>query len=78
MVIQVQSIGYAYAAALVFLQVVSVGMEDTLDTVTPLFEHYTGIPVVDEDNKCVGIISNIDVARYARGRAIGLPTTLVK
>ena len=53
-------------------------MEDTLDTVTPLFERYTGIPVVDDDNKCVGIISNIDVARYARGRAIGLPATLVK
>ena len=59
-------------------QVVSVGMEDTLDMVTPLFELYTGIPVVDEDNKCVGIISNIDVARYARGKAQSLPTTRVK
>eukprot|EP00271_Cylindrocystis_brebissonii_P021837 TRINITY_DN806_c0_g2_i1.p1 TRINITY_DN806_c0_g2~~TRINITY_DN806_c0_g2_i1.p1 ORF type:complete len:243 (+),score=32.56 TRINITY_DN806_c0_g2_i1:270-998(+) len=60
-------------------QVVTTTPDATLDTIMPLFEHYTGLPVVDEAGRCVGIISNIDVARRARGPSLtGLPQTPVR
>lgn len=57
---------------------VTVTADTTLDRVLELFERFTGLPVVDERGTCVGIISNIDVAKFARTR-IGnsLPTAKV-
>eukprot|EP00897_Mesotaenium_endlicherianum_P006903 jgi/Mesen1/6240/ME000322S05291 len=49
----------------------------TLESILELFEHYTGLPVVDAAGHCVGIVSNIDVAKHARSRADSLPTTRV-
>jgi CBS domain-containing protein len=57
---------------------VTVTADTTLDHVLKLFEKFTGLPVVDEGGRCIGIISNIDVAKHARKRADGsLPTTKV-
>lgn len=34
---------------------------DTIDTVAKLFEDHTGLPVLDDDNRLIGVVSRRDV-----------------
>lgn len=42
------------------------------------FEHFTGLPVVDEGGRCVGIISSIDVFRHQRKASASITNALVR
>eukprot|EP00270_Netrium_digitus_P021545 TRINITY_DN9255_c0_g1_i1.p1 TRINITY_DN9255_c0_g1~~TRINITY_DN9255_c0_g1_i1.p1 ORF type:complete len:275 (-),score=19.95 TRINITY_DN9255_c0_g1_i1:122-871(-) len=70
---------YGHVEAAMSSPVVTTSPEASLEDVLPFFEKYTGVPVVNEAGHCMGILSNIDVAKFARGgRAVAsLPTTKV-
>ncbi|GAQ91829.1 hypothetical protein KFL_008640020 [Klebsormidium nitens] len=46
--------------------VVCVREEDTLESILEYLEKYTGLPVVDEEGKCVGVISDKDLVRFIK------------
>eukprot|EP00899_Mesostigma_viride_P020459 jgi/Mesvir1/28414/Mv13856-RA.1 len=47
--------------------VYTVGPDEPLEKVLPLLAKYTGLPVVDKEGHCVGVISEKDVMRFVRG-----------
>lgn len=46
--------------------VVCVQAEDSLESILEYLEKYTGLPVVDGDGKCVGVISDKDIVRFIK------------
>lgn len=38
----------------------------TISSVLNQFVHFTGLPVVDNEGHCIGVISNIDIAKHQR------------
>ncbi|CAI5520187.1 unnamed protein product [Closterium sp. Naga37s-1] len=49
------------------LQPVTTGTTAPLTEILGHFEHFTGLPVVDGEGHCVGIVSDMDVARCQKG-----------
>ena len=47
-------------------QVVTTTPDATLGEVLSHFAHFTGLPVVDSAGRCVGMLSNIDIARHQK------------
>jgi len=43
--------------------IVTAGPTDTIKSVEKLFDHVTGVPVVDSEGVCVGIVSKKDLAK---------------
>jgi len=69
---------YGPVDAVMTKPVVTVRPEDTLESVLPHFAHFTGMPVVDEQGRCIGIISNIDVAKRVRAKKFSVKDTTVR
>ncbi|WP_180800288.1 CBS domain-containing protein, partial [Vibrio parahaemolyticus] len=55
--------------------IITVTADQTLEEVEHHFEYVSGLPVVDDDLRCIGIISKSDRAR-ARGASLGRKSTV--
>ncbi|CAI5982951.1 unnamed protein product [Closterium sp. NIES-65] len=58
--------------------VVTTTPANTISSILDQFVHFTGLPVVDREGHCVGVISNIDIAKHQRRSFKSVADALVK
>ncbi|GJP46710.1 hypothetical protein CLOM_g5962 [Closterium sp. NIES-68] len=58
--------------------VVTTTAANTISSILDQFVHFTGLPVVDREGHCVGVISNIDIAKHQRRSFKSVADALVK
>jgi CBS domain-containing protein len=69
---------YGPVEAVMTSPVTTVRPDDPLEVVLPHFQHFTGLPVVNDNGQCVGVVSNIDVAKHAKKKSFSVKTTTVR